>query len=463
MKINKNILYYAIAIGALKGVSLLMLPIITRYLPPEQYGTLNFLVSISAMLSIFIGFGLAEVLFRFTAKQTCEQADILVGQCLKVSCVIAILFWCIALLSAPWVLSLLPVYVSILDFVLLITNLSLSVILANFLTRYRIHQNAKSYMFTAVFQGVLQASLTLLFLALNLGITGVLLSGMLASLVLTLLLTIKHCSLFVLQGFWLKPIHFKYGFSVALSALFLYGLGGAENWIIISKLGPEKLAQYFIACQFVLAVSLCFEPFRMWWFPIRFKRYYQKAVLAAQGAQLGCYVICLLAFTMMLLGPYLIEFFLPKSYHASSEYIPLLCCILVLKTFSELLNLGCYLEKTARTVPIINGICAVIAIVSVWWLIDLFSIDGVFYGLVIAHICRLLAFYVLSQQKVSLVYQHSRLLVMLACLVTVLMSTQQSGAYTLMIILFSILCATSFAVFQIQTSQLAFKQAQHDY
>lgn len=83
MKVNTPFIHYTLAIAGLKGISLLMLPIVTRFLSPESYGTLNFLVSIGAMLSIFLGFGMAEMLFQFTAKIPCSQLESLIVRGIK--------------------------------------------------------------------------------------------------------------------------------------------------------------------------------------------------------------------------------------------------------------------------------------------------------------------------------------------------------------------------------------------
>ena len=78
MKINAPVIHYALAIAGLKGISLLMLPIVTRFLSPESYGELNFLVSIGAMLSIFLGFGMAEMMFQFTAIDNLARVALLI-------------------------------------------------------------------------------------------------------------------------------------------------------------------------------------------------------------------------------------------------------------------------------------------------------------------------------------------------------------------------------------------------
>lgn len=357
MKVNTPFIHYTLAIAGLKGISLLMLPIVTRFLSPESYGTLNFLVSIGAMLSIFLGFGMAEMLFQFTAKIPCSQQESLIARGIKFTFFVSGVFWLIAVLAADVWLSILSITIEKHHFIVLMTNLALSTVQAIYLTRYRILQQSKPYMLVALCQGAAQAVLTYLLLSFNFGIFGVLLSGCITIFVVTSSLVVLHSQLLLIKAPLPSREHLRYGPYIALSALFLYGLGGAENWFIVATLGETQLAYYFIATQFSLALSLEFEPFRLWWFPLRFKRFYANPELAARGAVMGCFIITLLALCMMVFAPFIIQWLRPSNYHASSEYIAILCVILVIKTYAELLNLGCYLDQNTACVPLINGVC----------------------------------------------------------------------------------------------------------
>jgi len=405
MKINAPVIHYALAIAGLKGISLLMLPIVTRFLSPESYGELNFLVSIGAMLSIFLGFGMAEMMFQFTAKIASSELDAFITRCIKFIFLVSGVFVVIALVGVEFWLSILPLPIDPSHFIILMLNLAMSTIQAIYLTRYRVLQQSKHYMAVALCQGIAQATLTYTLLVMGLGILGVLISGCVTSFCITLSLVIYHRNLLSTKGAFLARKHIRYGAYIALSALFLYGLGGAENWFIASSLGQSQLAYYFIATQFVLALSLAFEPFRLWWYPVRFKRFFNNSEHAANGAILGCFIITLMALLMMIFAPTIISLLLPQSYHASSEYIAILSIILVIKTYSELLNLGCYLDKKTYYVPIINGICAVVALGSMAFAIPKWGINGVFTSLLTAHVLRLVAFYLVSQHIAPLNYQ----------------------------------------------------------
>jgi O-antigen/teichoic acid export membrane protein len=397
-------MHYALATFCLKGIGLIMLPVVTHFLPPAEYGLLNFLVSIVAMLSIVLSFGFAEVLFRFTPEMPAAKIPGFINACLRLSVVIAVLFFSITMLFLDIIVGVLPVKVEHIDLALLFFNLSISLILGIFLTAFRLQKKSRKYLITALTQGVTQAVLTAVFLMLGWSVTGVLLSGVIAVTTVTVLLLLRHLEVWTQKTEKITLVHVKYASLITLSALFLYALSGAENWFIAGILGTEQLTVYFVAAQFSLVLSVMFEPFRMWWFPQRFERYFASAHFAAKGAVTGCIVICLLASGMMVFGPTVIRTLLPSAYSISADYLPILCVILVIKTFTELLNLGCYLETTAKYVPLINGLAAILALFLIAIGTQYFGIYGVFSALGTVHIIRFIMFYFTSQRLATIPY-----------------------------------------------------------
>ena len=65
--------WYILSSMATKGLNLLLLPVYTRYLPPEEYGLLNVLLSIVSVISIFISLYLDTAYERFFFEQKDEE------------------------------------------------------------------------------------------------------------------------------------------------------------------------------------------------------------------------------------------------------------------------------------------------------------------------------------------------------------------------------------------------------
>jgi len=149
--------------------------------------------------------------------------------------------------------------------------------------------------------------------------------------------------------------HYRYIGFILCSVFFLYCLNGAENWLVIMHLGKQQLAIFFAAGQFALMISVAFEPFRMWWFARRFNLQQKDPALCAELTVLGVQLGMLISAAMLLAAPLMMQFMLPESYSASRDLIPWLCLIMSLKFHSELLNIGCFIKKSASLAPVING------------------------------------------------------------------------------------------------------------
>lgn len=119
-------LIYASALAMSKGLVLIMVPVATHYLTPEDYGRLDILQTLADLLSIVIGMGLAETLFRFASgdvksEETKDTAANIFGM--------AVIFGATALVisqySAAFITALLPGNIDIVETRLILASLSL--------------------------------------------------------------------------------------------------------------------------------------------------------------------------------------------------------------------------------------------------------------------------------------------------------------------------------------------------
>ena len=65
---------YALTPVIAKAVSFAMVPVFTHFLAPEDYGRLDVLQTLADLLSILIGLGLADTLFRFAGSAPDDAA-----------------------------------------------------------------------------------------------------------------------------------------------------------------------------------------------------------------------------------------------------------------------------------------------------------------------------------------------------------------------------------------------------
>ena len=71
--ISQTILY-GFSIVVMKGISIIMLPFIAHQLSPDAFGKLEVLSSFAIVVSILVGLGLEDTLYRF-AGQAANEAQ----------------------------------------------------------------------------------------------------------------------------------------------------------------------------------------------------------------------------------------------------------------------------------------------------------------------------------------------------------------------------------------------------
>lgn len=400
----RQLIYYGLAIVSLKGISFLMMPFITHQLSVEAYGELNLLVSLAAVLSLVLSLGIAELLFRFYDEgEIKHQNDLMTTSFVITSCSAGLCCIIAGLCYLNSDVFTNPYFVPS-DLSLLLLSLAGNLLIAIPLCLMRIRKSAFDFMRFSVLQGILQASLTYWFVSIGMGITGILLSGAVASCVIALVIVCYYRDILFNGRFSLPISQCKYMASITVSAMFLYALNGSENWFIAAKVGKESLAIYVVAAQFALITSIAFEPFRMWWYPQRFTFYKQSPKKAATGAVYGLEMATLIALGMMFFGPLVIDWLLPQSYQGSKPVLAILCLVGVLRTQTDLFNLGCFLTDTAKHVPAINGFCALLALITTYFAIHFYQVSGLLYSLILVAFIRMSLFWYISQRLAYLNY-----------------------------------------------------------
>ncbi|QUM81466.1 oligosaccharide flippase family protein [Moritella sp. 5] len=407
----REMFIYGFGIFLLKGLGFIMMPIVTRILTQVEYGELNFLVSIASMISLFLTLGLGDVLFRFASSQVQEDNAAVMRQCFRLSLLCAVIFLGLALPLSGVIMTWLPVSLRLFDLQLLLISLSLSSLLTVPYCYFRMTHRALPFMFFSIVQGGLQTTLSIVLLLSGYGVTGMMLSSAISSSAVAVGVLIYFRRHLQGQRASFSIQHYRYIAFIVCSGIFVYGLNGAENWLVVIHLGKQQLAIFFAAGQFGLMISVAFEPFRMWWYARRFQVHDIDPKQGAKYAMLGVQIGMLLAGSMLFMAPILMDVMLPDSYRNSVSLIPWMCLIMALRFHSELLNIGCFLKKNAQWTSIIDGVCALHMVLIGYWAISEFGVTGLLLTMVFTVFIRGVLFYVISQRLVYLSYSKSHLFI----------------------------------------------------
>ncbi|MEM7652841.1 MAG: oligosaccharide flippase family protein [Pseudomonadota bacterium] len=259
---------YAVGLLATKAVSFVMLPFITGYLPPAEFGRLEVMVAIADIASVVLGMGLLDALFRFASasngtregRSTNRSAA---ARIFGLSLLLGVGFGATGLALAPTLTSIFPGASETLHLQLILVTVSLEGAIQIPLAWLRMTDRPVMYLALSVGKAVLQAILTLSFLEMGMGVTGVLLAGTIAAASLGAILVLQQ-SRATGVSFRLKGAGsiLRYSAPLVLSGIAGFLLGGFDRIVLADALGAEAMASYALAAKFALLAGLMLSPLK---------------------------------------------------------------------------------------------------------------------------------------------------------------------------------------------------------
>lgn len=414
----KHSLIYASALGLSKGLALIMVPVATHFLSPADYGRLDILQTLADLLSIVIGMGLAETLFRFAGsaddplERKAASANIF-GMALILGSFSLIL----GQLLAPQINRLLPGNIAETEARLILASLSMVGTIIVPLAWLRMQGNAWMYLVGTAGRVALQVAIAVPLLFLGFGVTGVLCATLVSAIVLCAGLVRAQLKD---SGISFEFSRFKtysaYGGPLIFVGMAGFVLGSFDRWILADTVGTAEMAQYALAAKFGLITAVLIQPFDLWWHARRFSCLKENngPERCAKFATIGVAIALLSALIIAATGPTLVRLLTPETYHQSIQYIPWLAALAALHNATSTLGFGAMSENMTVRPALIDGGAALIALIAYFSLIPLFHAWGAIIATTTALTLRIIVMYMVSQKALHLPYQGRRLLLMLA-------------------------------------------------
>lgn len=407
----KQTFFYSISTFLMKGISLLMLPVVAHYLSPEEFGQLEILASIAVIGSILVGLGLEDALFRFAGSECNPQkksalASHLYFISLMLSSLALMLFW---VLSQLWSY-LLPGELSQYHINLVLVLLSLESLIAIPLGWSRMRDKVWVFCGASVGRVVIHAAFTFLLLSFGRGISGILEASLIAAAV-----QVVYLSFWLIRDVgvhWLAEINrrlWPYCWPIVASGLLMFVFNGLDRWILAHYSSIAAVGIYGIAAKFALGVAILMQPFGIWWSPKRFEilSQYNGLNKVAKYSQAGIILCGFICISIIYFGPWLIQLLLPLDYHQAGEYLIFVACAFAFKEVTEVVNIGCFHKDSTKIQFYINASSAVFAAVLMFCLTVLFDLQGLVFAVAVAYMARMLLFYFASQSQLKIPYQNS--------------------------------------------------------
>lgn len=413
-------LIYALALAGAKGVSLLLIPVFTHYLSPSDYGRLDILQTLADVLSIVIGLGLADTLFRFCSQDSTENNKKIAAQLYAMAWIIAFISFIITQSAQPYITQALPGQVSETQTRLILASLSLSGTILVPMAWLRFQGKAPLFLCGSLGQTFLQACLGSFFLYLGFGVSGLLVAGFIACLTLCIFLgylQLKDTGIsFSLTAFSKFSL---YGGPLIFAGFAGFILGSFDRWVLADIVGPAVMAQYALAAKFGLITAVLIQPFDMWWHAKRFHIFHQFGPKrCAYYASIGVMIACAATLIVSSLAPFLITILTPPSYHTSIQYVPWLVILAALHNLTQTLGFGIYTQTTTKWPALIDASAALIALIGYFSLIPLYFIPGAIGATCLALGLRFIVTLILAQRLCFIPYETAKLVFLGAFTIT---------------------------------------------
>ncbi|MFO1161062.1 MAG: hypothetical protein U1E60_19630 [Reyranellaceae bacterium] len=402
-------LAYGASLVLAKGVSLALMPWVAAHLPPTEYGRLELISSALEFVGLVLSFGLADTLFRFAGmtpsrEEQRRQAAAVAGLALSLAAACGILLQ----LATPAILSILPLPVEP-----LVLRLSLAAIAVGGLVELplgwlRLRHRPLLFLAFVALRAGLQLLLITGFIAIAPRAESVLAGSALAELGLATALLVmqwRATGVEISQESlsWLRG----YSLPLLLGGMAAFALGSCDRWFLVDHVSIAELGQYGIAGKIGLATAFAVQPFGLWWYARRLRVLGEPDGLqrSADAVALGFAMLIAGAASIAIAGPAFVRLVLPPSYAPAATWIPWLVAACALNETASLLNVGCYVRRTAWCVTAVNAVGAAAAILGYWLLIPASGIEGAIAATLLAQGARVLGFLVVGHRFAPIPYR----------------------------------------------------------
>lgn len=324
--IKKSIIYLGSSVIS-KGAPFLLLPFLTRYLEPAEFGVLAIFLVMKALYGAFIGMGMHANVTKNFFKKTKPELALITGNVLFILLATTALFFVLSLI----IVSLYDSFLSIPTHYLLILPILSFFTMANQIHLAVLRNKGRAYTFGAfeIANAFFSVAITLMFLIyLEMGWFSQVIGMATASLVLSV----------IGVGYLYRRGHVNLSFRKAetISILRLsiplipHVLGGvviavSDRLFIERMAGLEAVALYAIGYSFGMVVSLFTDALIKAWSPWFYQQLVNptheqksKIVKSTYLYLIGVFVV---AYVISVLGEFILPYVVDERYTGAAEYI----------------------------------------------------------------------------------------------------------------------------------------------
>lgn len=412
-KLQKNTLLTGSAVYLVSNIlnaliPFALLPILTRYLSPEEYGEVAMFQALLGGLTAFVGLSMQGAAGRKFYDGHLGNDDLreFIGSCLQILLVTSLITLITLVgfsgqlsewlgLDRHWILLAVVVTAS-------------SIVVQVRLGQWQVRKDAKQY-------GVMQVSQSLLniFLSLTLVIVfaqgaggrisaQILAAGFFAALALWLLRRDGLLKVMVWRpAFISEALRFGVPLIPHVGGMFL--LASVDRFVINSELGLAQTGVYMVAIQFAAALSLVFDAINKAYVPWLFERLkrddeQEKRLIVRFTYGWYLAIVCV-AGMIFLVGPWVVTFVAGHQYAGAGDVVAWLALGQVFGGMYLMVTNYIFFSKRTGLLSMVTILSGLINVVLLLFLVDSFGLKGAAYAFCIAMAIRFLLTWWVAQKR----------------------------------------------------------------
>jgi O-antigen/teichoic acid export membrane protein len=348
----RHSLIYGLGSVVSRVLAVLLLPLYTRYLHPSDYGKIETLVALSAVVISLVQTAMKSAFFRFYFDSSAEHDRLRV---------LRTTFWYI-MTSATACLAAGLIFADSISQVLFGTTGNANLVRAaavgmwaqmnyeQLTNLFRVEQRSLAYVSASLVNIFITVGATVvLVVGLGEGALGVIVGSFIGTLVVYLaLLGYRRAQLglrFDRALFWRMM---RFGTPLVPSALALWALNFVDRFLLIKMAGAGEVGLYSIGVRLASAMVLFLTAFRTAWpaFAYSIKDDREAKRTYAFVLTYLLFTACWLALGLGLLAPWLVRLLTTPSFYGASEVVPLLA--FAVAAFGGYVVLAIGLSRTRR-------------------------------------------------------------------------------------------------------------------
>jgi O-antigen/teichoic acid export membrane protein len=417
-------LAYLVSIALTKGLSLVTVPIFTRYLVPADFAQLEVFASLLEFIGLVAALGLADTLFRYAASHDDSNAQARVASGLFGAGIVTAASIAITVLPFGEVLrSSFGGGFSLLAFDSAIIGAALTGVVTLPLAWMRFSHRPMLFMSFTVARGLAQMLVSVTALSQGSGIDGVVFGNAMIELASAAALIFWQMTS---TGISVDRNSLRqcgvYGLPLVGASLAMFAVGNLDRWFLVNYVAPGTLAEYALALKLALATPLLIQPFLLWWYPLRLSWLRDADGLDRNARAAGCGFAFLVASGVFVCfaGSAFISLALPKAYSGAAVFLPMIVFLCGLNELTSFVNIGSYQGDNGYRILAINLAAATIALVGYTLTIPHFGVWGAIASTALAQAARVVIFVVVGSRSLAMPYPYGRMAILAALAVIVI-------------------------------------------